>query len=100
MVRLTIHQWETLITHRGPYDPCPGVQLVVTALLGQVYGALSKVSYHDPVTTSQPDCGIESSYTDYKSSIPCTELLLGKTMLCLRKGIVFCGFGATLRRFG
>ncbi|KIN02730.1 hypothetical protein OIDMADRAFT_102782 [Oidiodendron maius Zn] len=34
--------WETLITHRGPYDPCPGVQLVVTALLGQVYGALSK----------------------------------------------------------
>ena len=36
-------QWETLITHRGPYDVCKGVQLMVTALLGQVYGALSKV---------------------------------------------------------
>jgi hypothetical protein len=35
--------WETLITHRGPYDSCKGVQLVLTALLGQVYGALSKV---------------------------------------------------------
>lgn len=35
--------WETLITHCGPYDSCKGVQLVVTALLGQVYGALSKV---------------------------------------------------------
>ncbi|KAN0102259.1 hypothetical protein V8E51_012769 [Hyaloscypha variabilis] len=34
--------WETLITHRGPYDLCQGVQLVVTALLAQVYGALSK----------------------------------------------------------
>lgn len=35
--------WETLVLHRGPYDPCAGVQLVVTALLAQVYGALSKV---------------------------------------------------------
>jgi len=32
-----------MITHRGPYDSCPGVQLVVTSLLAQVYGALSKV---------------------------------------------------------
>lgn len=38
-------QWEALITHRGPYDPCNGVQLVLTALLGQVYGALSKVYF-------------------------------------------------------
>ncbi|PQE24635.1 C2H2 type zinc finger domain protein [Rutstroemia sp. NJR-2017a WRK4] len=34
--------WETLITHRGAYDTCQGVQLVVTALLAQIYGALSK----------------------------------------------------------
>jgi hypothetical protein len=35
--------WQSLITHRGPYDACKGVQLLVTALLGQIYGALSKV---------------------------------------------------------
>lgn len=34
--------WQTLMTHRGPYDACQGVQLVITSLLGQVYGALSK----------------------------------------------------------
>lgn len=34
--------WQTLITHCGPYDDCEGVQLVITALLGQIYGALSK----------------------------------------------------------
>ncbi|PGH27557.1 hypothetical protein AJ80_00798 [Polytolypa hystricis UAMH7299] len=34
--------WQTLITHRGPYDACKGVQLVITAVLSQVYGALSK----------------------------------------------------------
>lgn len=32
-----------MITHRGPYDACKGVQLLITALLGQIYGALSKV---------------------------------------------------------
>ncbi|KAI2793312.1 hypothetical protein POX_b03366 [Penicillium oxalicum] len=34
--------WQSLITHIGPYDSCHGVQLVITALLGQIYGALSK----------------------------------------------------------
>ncbi|RAL12073.1 C2H2 type zinc finger domain protein [Aspergillus homomorphus CBS 101889] len=34
--------WQSLITHRGPYDACKGVQLLLTALLGQIYGALSK----------------------------------------------------------
>lgn len=34
--------WQSLITHNGPYDACKGVQLMITALLGQVYGALSK----------------------------------------------------------
>lgn len=33
-----------MITHRGPHDACKGVQLLITALLGQIYGALSKVS--------------------------------------------------------
>lgn len=35
-------QWQSLITHNGPYDACKGVQLLITALLGQIYGALSK----------------------------------------------------------
>lgn len=34
--------WQNLITHRGEYDVCEGVQLVITAVLGQVYGTLSK----------------------------------------------------------
>ena len=33
--------WNTLIEHRGPYDACSGVQLVLTALLGQVYAIFS-----------------------------------------------------------
>ncbi|EXJ75426.1 uncharacterized protein A1O5_02122 [Cladophialophora psammophila CBS 110553] len=34
--------WQSLITHRGPYDACDGVQLVITGVLSQVYGALSR----------------------------------------------------------
>lgn len=34
--------WQNLITHRGPYDSCDGVQLVLTSVLSQLYGALSK----------------------------------------------------------
>lgn len=41
-------QWQSLITHRGPYDVCNGVQLLLTALLGQIYGALSKVCCWEP----------------------------------------------------
>jgi hypothetical protein len=33
--------WNTLIGHQGPYDSCSGVQLVLTALLGQVYAMFS-----------------------------------------------------------
>ena len=40
---LTPSQWQSLISHRGPHDPCNGLQLVLAALLGQVYAALSKV---------------------------------------------------------
>ncbi|KIW65493.1 hypothetical protein PV04_07750 [Phialophora macrospora] len=34
--------WSSLIQHRGPYDTCRGIQLVLTALLGQVYATLSR----------------------------------------------------------
>ena len=34
--------WQTLINHRGPYDACHGIQLVLTALLGQIYATLSE----------------------------------------------------------
>lgn len=34
--------WQSLITHRGSYDACDGVQLVITVLLAQLYGSLSK----------------------------------------------------------
>ncbi|KAJ5887579.1 hypothetical protein N7495_007620, partial [Penicillium taxi] len=34
--------WQLFITHIGPYDACQGVQLVISTLLGQIYGALSK----------------------------------------------------------
>ena len=36
--------WQSLIAHRGPYDACSGVQLVLSALLSVVYGALSQNS--------------------------------------------------------
>ncbi|KAL2860077.1 hypothetical protein BJX68DRAFT_78162 [Aspergillus pseudodeflectus] len=36
--------WRTLITWRGPHDTCDGVQLVLTALLGQTYALLSSNS--------------------------------------------------------
>ncbi|KAF2666591.1 C2H2 type zinc finger domain protein, partial [Microthyrium microscopicum] len=34
--------WQSLINHRGPHDASPGVQLVTSALLSQIYGALSR----------------------------------------------------------
>lgn len=33
--------WQTLIEIRGPWDSCDGVQLVLTALIGQAYALLS-----------------------------------------------------------
>ncbi|KAL4922060.1 hypothetical protein BDW62DRAFT_207838 [Aspergillus aurantiobrunneus] len=33
--------WRTLMTLRGPHDKCDGVQVVLTALLGQTYALLS-----------------------------------------------------------
>ncbi|KAK7186893.1 C2H2 type zinc finger domain protein [Paraphaeosphaeria sporulosa] len=34
--------WHTMIKHRGEFDASPGIQLVQTALLSQIYAALSK----------------------------------------------------------
>ncbi|KAL3470315.1 hypothetical protein BJX99DRAFT_267560 [Aspergillus californicus] len=42
--------WRTLIQIRGPHDICDGVQLVLTALLGQTYALLS--SNNDIQTTA------------------------------------------------
>ncbi|RDW86075.1 uncharacterized protein DSM5745_02717 [Aspergillus mulundensis] len=33
--------WRGLIAHRGPYDQCEGVQLVLSSLLGQIYALMS-----------------------------------------------------------
>ena len=38
--------WHTMIKHQGQYDVAPGVQQVQTALLSQIYAALSKVCPH------------------------------------------------------
>lgn len=37
-------QWDDLMSLRGPYDDHDGVQLLLTALLGQMYGSMSTVS--------------------------------------------------------
>jgi len=55
--------WQSLISHRGPFDACPGVQLVITALLGQVYGSLSKS--HVVRTMSQSFHGLGFTWADY-----------------------------------
>ncbi|KAJ5390085.1 uncharacterized protein N7496_001153 [Penicillium cataractarum] len=34
--------WQSLIKLRGPHDQCDGIQLVLTALLGQTYALLSR----------------------------------------------------------
>ncbi|EMT70409.1 hypothetical protein FOC4_g10008857 [Fusarium odoratissimum] len=36
------HGWTALLRHRGPYDSHRGVQLVLTALLGQCYAVMSE----------------------------------------------------------
>jgi hypothetical protein len=81
---LILSQWQSLITHRGPYDPCNGLQLVLAALLGQVYAALSKVrnsaEYHLTVTDK-----LESSTSNDITDIPPPRLLLGKTLWHVRQ---------------
>ncbi|KAG9606034.1 C2H2 type zinc finger domain protein, partial [Aureobasidium melanogenum] len=36
-----ITSWPTMLSSQGSYDPCPGVQLVLTAAFGQIYAILS-----------------------------------------------------------
>lgn len=55
--------WQSLINHRGPFDACPGVQLAITALLGQVYGSLSKNRVVR--TMSQSFHGLGFTWADY-----------------------------------
>jgi len=77
----SVSQWQTLIAHQGPYDTCKGVQLVVTALLGQVYGVLSRVcrtNQYCGTISYQPL--IERGHPCHKSSIPHVRLLLGETL--------------------
>lgn len=40
---LSYPQWPVLLRHQGPYDSHRGVQLVLTALLGQCYAMMSEV---------------------------------------------------------
>lgn len=35
--------WQDMISHQASYDPGPGIQLLITSALSQVYGALSEV---------------------------------------------------------
>ncbi|KAK4498768.1 hypothetical protein PRZ48_009278 [Zasmidium cellare] len=41
---VTITSWSNMLAQRGPYDACPGVQLVLTATLGQTFAMLSQSS--------------------------------------------------------
>lgn len=78
--------WQSLITHIGPYDFRNGVQLVITALLGQVYGALSK--NRAIRTTSQVfrplgffwarHCGMYDSKPYAMDSLPSTDAPLAE----------------------
>lgn len=36
--------WSSMINDRGEHDACPGTQLVLSALLGQLYATFSSVS--------------------------------------------------------
>jgi hypothetical protein len=78
---LTSVQWQTLIAHRGPYDTCDGVQLVISAILGGVYGVLSKVSrflrHH---RDHNSNLCTEPNHTYYKPGFPHARLLLGQAL--------------------
>lgn len=75
-------QWQSLITHRGPYDACRGVQLLITALLGQIYGALSKVIRPHTMTLCDDalNRSVEQNHPHYEPGLPADGLLLGETL--------------------
>lgn len=70
--------WQNLIIHRGEYDACEGVQLLVAAVLGQLYGTLSKNrairttshSFHSLGFTWARRCGMFECQPYDPSSIP------------------------------
>ncbi|THX00354.1 C2H2 type zinc finger domain protein [Aureobasidium pullulans] len=61
--------WQSLITHRGPHDPCNGLQLVLAALLGQVYAALSKI-FHALGFSWARHCGMYDNDTFSLENLP------------------------------
>lgn len=70
--------WQNLITHRGQYDACEGVQLLLAAVLSQLYGALSgnrairttSHSFHSLGFTWARRCGMFESEPFDLSTIP------------------------------
>jgi hypothetical protein len=55
--------WPDMISHRGEYDSCSGVQLVLTALLSQAYASLSR--NQTLRTTSQTFYGLSMHWAQY-----------------------------------
>ena len=72
--------WQDMISHRGPYDERPGTQLLVTSLLGQIYGILSRnqtirmtsQAFHVLAFSWAKQCGISGH--DAPLTDPCAPL--------------------------
>ena len=70
--------WQNLIVHRGQYDACEGVQLLLAAVLSQLYGALSRNrairntshSFHSLAFTWARRCGMFESEPFDSSAVP------------------------------
>ncbi|KAK2790773.1 hypothetical protein FQN53_008596 [Emmonsiellopsis sp. PD_33] len=58
--------WQVMITHRGPYDACSGIQLVLTALLSQVYGPSGRQAKYFEPTDNLPPSGSSDMEKDYQ----------------------------------
>lgn len=69
-----------MINHRGPYDACKGIQLVQTALLGQIYAILSKVQLTSMSLGSRLTHLIEPEHSNDWPDLPQLGLLLGATL--------------------
>ncbi|PVH79349.1 hypothetical protein DL98DRAFT_420547 [Cadophora sp. DSE1049] len=72
--------WKHLMATRGPKDPCEGVQLVLTAVLGQTYALMSKneslrmtsQTFHGLGFYWARQCGM---FNDPRSAFPVPSLL-------------------------
>src|SRR5687768_7750224 len=98
-IHANLFQWQSLITHNGPYDACKGVQLLITAVLGQIYGALSKVSLPPPYPFAFTNTKLEQGYTNNKSSLPTVGILLGSTLRDVGQRTLFPRESAFPERF-